>query len=112
MKRWKKIALVLLALAVVSQVPFAYRSYRLRRVEYVPGVLVSGTIPIEGGSATLTVSGKAAAHGKLTYHPDGLVTGTLDGHRISVHPAVRAAQAVSRPLSLKLPRHRRVLQLG
>jgi pimeloyl-ACP methyl ester carboxylesterase len=88
------------------------RSYRLRRVEYVPGVLVSGTIPIEGGSATLTVSGKAAAHGKLTYHPDGLVTGQLDGRRISVHPAARAAQAVARALPLKLPRYRRVLQLG
>src|ERR1044071_7405890 len=32
MKRWKKIALVLLALAVLSQVPFAYRRYRLRRL--------------------------------------------------------------------------------
>jgi hypothetical protein len=32
MKRWKKIALVLLALAVLSQAPFAYRSYRLRQL--------------------------------------------------------------------------------
>jgi hypothetical protein len=32
MKRWKKIAFVLLALLVVSQAPFAYRSYRLRRL--------------------------------------------------------------------------------
>ena len=32
MKRWKKIALVLLALLALSQVPFAYRHYRLGRL--------------------------------------------------------------------------------
>jgi hypothetical protein len=32
MKRWKKIALVLLGLLLVSQVPFAYRRYRLSRL--------------------------------------------------------------------------------
>jgi hypothetical protein len=32
MKRWKKIALVLLGLAVLSQAPFAYRRYRLGRL--------------------------------------------------------------------------------
>lgn len=32
MKRWKKIALVLLGLALVSQAPFAYRRYRLGRL--------------------------------------------------------------------------------
>jgi hypothetical protein len=32
MKRWKKFALVLLALSVLSQVPFAYRRYRLGRL--------------------------------------------------------------------------------
>jgi hypothetical protein len=32
MKRWKKIALALLALLLASQAPFAYRSYRLRQL--------------------------------------------------------------------------------
>jgi hypothetical protein len=32
MKRWKKIALVLLGLALLSQAPFAYRRYRLGRL--------------------------------------------------------------------------------
>jgi hypothetical protein len=32
MKRWKKIALVLLGLLLLSQAPFAYRRYRLRRL--------------------------------------------------------------------------------
>jgi hypothetical protein len=88
------------------------RSYRLRRVEYVPGVTVTGNVPIEGGSSTLTVSGRAAAHGKLTYHPDGTVTGRLNGRKISVHAPTRAAAAVTRPMHVKLPRYRRVLQLG
>jgi hypothetical protein len=88
------------------------RSYRLRRVQYVPGVIVSGNVPIEGGSSTLTISGRAAEHGKLTYHPDGTVTGRLNGRRVNVHAPVRAAQAMTRGLHVKLPRYRRVLQLG
>src|SRR2546421_593535 len=32
MKRWKKVALVLLCLLLLSQAPFAYRRYRLRRL--------------------------------------------------------------------------------
>jgi pimeloyl-ACP methyl ester carboxylesterase len=88
------------------------RSYRLRRVEYVPGVIITGNVPIEGGRSTLTVSGTSAEHGRLTYHPDGTVTGRLNGHRVNVHAPVRAAQAVTRSLHVKLPRYRRVLQLG
>jgi pimeloyl-ACP methyl ester carboxylesterase len=86
--------------------------YALRRVEYVPGVTVTGTVPVEGGSAKLRVGGKAAAHGTLTFHADGLVTGRLGGRRISMRPAARAAQAVTRELHVKLPRYRRLLQLG
>jgi pimeloyl-ACP methyl ester carboxylesterase len=88
------------------------RSYRLRHVEYVPGVLVSGSVPIEGGSSTLTVTGRSGEHGTLTYHPGGLVTGRLNGHKITAHPVTRAASAVSRPMRMQLPRYRRLLQLG
>ena len=63
------------------------------------------------GTTTLTISGRSAPHGKLTYHPNGHVTGTLGGRKVSA-PAARAAQAVSRPLPVKLPRYRRLLQLG
>jgi pimeloyl-ACP methyl ester carboxylesterase len=87
------------------------RSYRLKRVEYVPGVIVTGNVPIEGGSSTVTISGSAAAHGKLTYHPNGVVTGRLDGHKVHAHPAARAAEAVTQALHFKLPRYR-LLQLG
>jgi hypothetical protein len=39
MKRWKKIALVLLGLALISQIPFAYRRYRLGRLHAAIGRL-------------------------------------------------------------------------
>jgi pimeloyl-ACP methyl ester carboxylesterase len=87
-------------------------AYKLRRVEYVPGVTVSGTVPISGGTSTLSVGGTSAAHGTLTFHRNGSVTGRLDGRKISAHPPARAAQAVTRDLPVKLPRYRRLLQLG
>jgi pimeloyl-ACP methyl ester carboxylesterase len=87
------------------------RGYNLRRVEFVPGVVVSGAVPQQAGSATLTISGRAAPHGTLTMHPDGTVTGRLGGRKVSVRSA-RAARAATRPLPVKLPRYRRLLQLG
>jgi pimeloyl-ACP methyl ester carboxylesterase len=86
------------------------KGFDMRRVEFVPGVVVNGHVP-DSGSATLTVSGTSAAHGRLTFHSDGSVTGTLDGKRISAH-AARAAAAVTRGLGVKVPSHRRRLQLG
>jgi pimeloyl-ACP methyl ester carboxylesterase len=87
------------------------RGYNLRRVEFVPGVIVSGVVPAQTGSSTLTISGRAAPHGSLTFHPDGTVTGRLAGRKVSA-PAARAARAVTRPLPVRLPRYRRLLQLG
>jgi pimeloyl-ACP methyl ester carboxylesterase len=87
------------------------RGYNLRRVEFVPGVTVNGFVPAEAGSSTLTISGRAAPHGTLTMHPDGTVTGRLGGRKVSLR-AARAARAVTRPLPVRLPRYRRLLQLG
>jgi hypothetical protein len=87
------------------------RGYKLRRVEFVPGVTVSGAVPARAGSATLTISGRSAPHGTLTIHPDGTVTGRLGGRKVSVH-AARAARAVTRALPVRLPHYRRLLQLG
>ncbi len=87
------------------------RGYSLRRVEFVPGVVVSGAVPTQTGSSTLTISGRAAPHGTLTMHADGTVTGRLGGRKVSVRSA-RAAGAVTRPLPVELPRYRRLLQLG
>jgi pimeloyl-ACP methyl ester carboxylesterase len=87
------------------------RGYNLRRVEFVPGVTVSGAVPALAGSSTLTIGGRAAPHGTLTMHPNGTITGRLGGHKVSVH-AARAASVVTRALPVTLPRYRRLLQLG
>jgi pimeloyl-ACP methyl ester carboxylesterase len=65
---------------------------RLRSVEYVPGVLVSGLRPHGGAAATYTVRGTAAAHGTVTLHADGSATGRLGGRRIVAADA-RAARS-------------------
>jgi pimeloyl-ACP methyl ester carboxylesterase len=54
---------------------------RLRGVEHVRGVRVSGTFPNEG-TARLTVGGSRAAHGTLALAADGRITGRLGGRRI------------------------------
>jgi pimeloyl-ACP methyl ester carboxylesterase len=71
----------------------------LRRVEYLPGVVVSGAIS-EGGVAHLRLSGVKAARGHLNFRR-GRVTGVLGGHRVHgrinslAQPARTAAVAVS-----------------
>ena len=63
------------------------RGLRLRGYGYVPGVRVSGLLPVRGRRATLTVSGRTAAHGRLVVSPGG-VAGVLDG--VPVHAGPRA----------------------
>ncbi len=66
--------------------------FRLRSVQYVPGVSVSGFVPAaRTRSTTLRVSGRAAARGTITFHPDGIVTGRLGGRRVRLRPAARVA---------------------
>ncbi|HSD80818.1 MAG TPA: alpha/beta hydrolase, partial [Solirubrobacteraceae bacterium] len=56
---------------------------RLRRVEYVPGVLVSGFLPdAAAATATFTVAGPRAASGAVRVAGDGRVTGHLGGRRV------------------------------
>jgi pimeloyl-ACP methyl ester carboxylesterase len=87
-------------------------AYDLRRVEFVPGVTVSGRMPTATtGTATLTIGGRVAPHGRLTFHPDGRVTGRLGGRAVNAQRA-RAARLVTRGLPIALPRHARRLQLG
>ncbi len=53
-------------------------------VTYVPGVKVSGTVPLNsGGTQRLTISGTKASRGRLTVTPR-TVTGRLGGRRISL----------------------------
>jgi pimeloyl-ACP methyl ester carboxylesterase len=63
-------------------------------VVYVPGVKVSGTVPLNGGGhQRLTVGGSKAAKGKLTVTATA-ITGRLGGHKVSL--TARAAAAGSR----------------
>ena len=66
-----------------------FRSY-----EYVPGVLVSGSLPARG-NATFRVRGSAAARGTVRVSQTLAVTGTLGGKRISAKFGT-AADAPSR----------------
>jgi pimeloyl-ACP methyl ester carboxylesterase len=70
-----------------SAAPERARGLRLRGYAYVPGVAVSGLVPSRGARFTLTVAGRAAAHGRLTVSRGG-VTGRLDG--VPVHVSARA----------------------
>jgi pimeloyl-ACP methyl ester carboxylesterase len=63
---------------------------RLRRVQYVPGVIVSGTMA-DDGPARLRISGPAAANGRLTFRQSGRVTGRLGGRRVNLKSARPAA---------------------
>jgi pimeloyl-ACP methyl ester carboxylesterase len=71
---------------------------RLRRMEYVPGVLVSGFVPRSPrGTTSVTVSGDAAAHGTVRVLPGGRVVARLGGRRITMRlpGAAIAARAAS-----------------
>ena len=68
--------------------PGASSSLRLDRYAIAPGVELTGRLDAAGSGfpllfkGTLTVSGKSAAHGKLTVKR-GVLTGTLGGVRVS-----------------------------
>jgi hypothetical protein len=70
-----------------------------RRVEYVPGVTVSGFLShAAGASARFTIGGRAAARGAVTRLASGRVVGRLGGRRVSVAAAdARAAGAGGGP---------------
>jgi hypothetical protein len=76
----------------------------LRDIVYVPGVRISGAV-MEGGGASLTISGSKAAKGRLRFRGNGRVTGVLGGRRINgrivslAEPARAAVSAVSKRLS-------------
>jgi pimeloyl-ACP methyl ester carboxylesterase len=59
------------------------RGLRLHGYGYVPGVLVSGLVPSRHRRFTLTVSGRAASHGRLVLSRAG-IAGRLDGVAVEV----------------------------
>jgi pimeloyl-ACP methyl ester carboxylesterase len=56
----------------------------LSKVVYVPGVEVSGAVPLDvGATQSLRVGGRKAAHGSLTITPSS-ITGVLGGRRVNL----------------------------
>ena len=74
MKRWKKIALVLLGLLLLSQAPFAYRRYRLRRLSAAIAELNAGRAPAPADDPFEDYEGVFHVHSSLGGHS----TGTLE----------------------------------
>jgi pimeloyl-ACP methyl ester carboxylesterase len=77
-------------------------SIALRRVIYIPGVIVSGALTAHG-VATLTISGAKAAHGHLRIRA-GHVTGMLAGRRVK--GTIRSLAAPARVLAAVSMRQR------
>jgi pimeloyl-ACP methyl ester carboxylesterase len=75
---------------------------RLRRVRYVPGIVVSGFAPRRAGATTtVTVSG-TGAHGTVRIRPDGRIVARLDGRTVTtrlpgIATAARAAATTAWP---------------
>jgi pimeloyl-ACP methyl ester carboxylesterase len=67
----------------------------LQRVVYVPGVEVSGTVPLDATAAqSLRIGGPAGAHGSLVISPTR-ITGRLDGRRIDLVAAGAGARTTA-----------------
>lgn len=80
------------------------RGVTLRRVVYVPGVRVSGTLALErGASSAFRVEGRAAVRGRLVIDGSGRVSARLGGRRVRLRAAARASAPAARltgPLGL------------
>ena len=61
---------------------------------YIPGVKVSGTVPVTGNRQVLKVRGTKASHGTLTVTPTR-ITGRLDGRRINITAQAAGAAGVT-----------------
>lgn len=80
---------------------------RMSNLSYVPGMRISGVLNA-AGTSVITVRGRAAT-GTLRITRDGVVTGRLDGTRVSLRPATAArattgGDELSRQIRLALRR--------
>jgi hypothetical protein len=58
-------------------------SFKLNRYQYVPGIVVSGTVDAER-NATLSIHGGGALSGTMTISAGGSVKGTLGGKKVTI----------------------------
>jgi hypothetical protein len=78
MKRWKKLLLLLLALVVLLQIPFAYRRYRLGRLHAAIQQLNSERIEVEDRSGVTEFKGVLHVHSSLGGHSTGTFAEIID----------------------------------
>lgn len=71
MKRWKKLLLVLLLAVIVSQIPFAYRRYKLGRLHAAIQVVNSERASEISGSSFVEYKGVVHVHSFLGGHSSG-----------------------------------------
>lgn len=71
MKRWKKLILILLAFLLLSQVPFAYRRYRLRRLDSAIRQLYSERVGPARDDGLTEFKGVMHVHSFLGGHSSG-----------------------------------------
>lgn len=71
MKRWKKLLLLLLLLVVLSQIPFAYRRYKLGRLQAAIQQLNSQRVVTEENYGLVEYHGVAHVHSFLGGHSAG-----------------------------------------
>ncbi|MDQ2855710.1 MAG: hypothetical protein M3R68_05235, partial [Acidobacteriota bacterium] len=79
MKRWKKIVVVLLLLAVISQLPFAYRRYKLERLHAAIEQLKSQRIPNPSTGDFVEYQGVLHVHSFLGGHSTGTFEDLIAG---------------------------------
>jgi hypothetical protein len=70
------------------------KALRMHRYSWVPGVTLSGKVPLRG-STTIHVGGRAAARGTLRISERGGVRGRLGGHKVSGRFSTAAAVAAA-----------------
>jgi pimeloyl-ACP methyl ester carboxylesterase len=84
----------------------------LTRAVFVPGVEVSGIVPLDaGGAQSLRIGGAKSAHGNLVVTPQR-ITGRLDGRRIDLFAQSAAARFAGDPPYDRLLRRFRLLHAG
>jgi hypothetical protein len=71
MKRWKKLVLLLLAIVLLSQIPFAYRRYKLGRLHAGIQQLNSERVKSENAGGDTEFKGVIHVHSSLGGHSSG-----------------------------------------
>jgi hypothetical protein len=96
MKRWKKVSLAVLSLVLISQIPFAYRRYKLGRLNAAIRALESQRRPQSNTDGFTEIKGVAHVHSFLGGHSAGTFQEIIDAALenelkfvlMSEHPAV------------------------